>query len=117
MTTTNPFDLILSELAELKAEIRKIRAPEPPSKPPENLTIDQAIEFLKENGLPIAKAEIYKKSSLGKIPCDRIGKRLVFSRKDLLNWLEARKIEKVSPERRAAEKLAQSARRRERAQA
>ena len=115
MTTTNPFDLILSELAELKAEIRKIKTPETPIKQPENLTIEQAIEFLKENGLPIAKAQVYKLSFQNEIPASRIGKRLVFSRKDLLNWLAMRTIEKVSPQRKAAEKLSKSANRRERA--
>lgn len=117
MTTTNPFDLILSELAELKAEVRKIRAPEPPTKQPENLTIDQAIQILEENGLPITRAQIYKFSHLGEIPASRIGKRLVFNRKDLLNWLESRKVAKIPPQKMAAEKLAQSARRRERVRA
>ena len=74
-----------------------------------------AIDFLKENGLPIAKAQVYKLSFQNEIPASRIGKRLVFSRKDLLNWLAMRTIEKVSPQRKAAEKLSKSANRRERA--
>lgn len=117
MTVLNPFDVILSELADIRSEVRKLRQPEPPAKQPENLTIDQAIELLQDNGLPITRAQIYKLSHLGKIPASRIGKRLVFSRKSLLNWIESRKVEKVSPATIAAEKLARSAQRRERAQA
>ena len=115
ITVQNPFEAILSKLAELKAEIRKIKPPEPPAKLPDALTIDQAIQFLEENGLPVTKAQVYKLSFLNEIPASRIGKRLVFSRKDLLTWIQARTIPKVSPQQKAAEKLAQSARRRERA--
>lgn len=115
MTVPNPFDVILSELADIKSEVRKMRQPEPPAKQPENLTIDQAIELLEENGLPITRANIYKLSHLGEIPVSRIGKRLVFSRRNLLSWIEFRKVEKISPATIAVEKLAISARRRERA--
>lgn len=115
MTVSNPFDLILSEIEELKFEVRKLKAPEPQFTPPENLTPQQALELLEENALPSTMAQLYKLSSLGEIPVSRIGKRLVFSRKDLLEWIESRKIFKVSSRDKAAEKLANSARRRERA--
>lgn len=117
MTVSNPFDQIFSELADIKSEVRKLRQPEPPAKQSDNLTIDQAVEFLKENGDPKTKATVYKNSCLGEIPCDRIGKRLVFSRKKLESWIESRRVEKVAPATIAAEKLARSAQRRERAQA
>lgn len=115
MTVLNPFDLILSEIEELKYEVRKLKAPEPQVIPPENLTPRQALELLAENALPSTLAQLYKLSSLGEIPVSRIGKRLVFSRKELLNWIESRKIVKVSSSVLASEKLAISARRRERA--
>lgn len=115
MTVLNPFDVILSELADIRSEVRKLRQPEPPVKLPENLTVDQAIELLQDNGLPITLATLYKKTHLGEIPASRIGKRLVFSRKKLLNWIESRRVEKVAPATIAAEKLARSAQRRERA--
>lgn len=86
-----------------------------PAAQPENLTLDQAVDFLRENALPTTKAQLYKLTSLGEIPVCKVGKRLVFSRKDLLNWLESRKTIKVSSHVHAAEKLANSARRRERA--
>jgi hypothetical protein len=114
MTISNPFDLILSEIEELKTEVRKIRVPGPPEKQSENITIDQAIQLLIDNGYPTTKAQVYKLSHLGEIPASRIGKRLVFSRKALLNWIESRKIAKVSPQRMAAEKLASLVRNRER---
>ena len=55
----------------------------------EVMNIDDAIEFLKENGLPITKKSLYGKTFSGAIPFKRIGKRLVFSRKELLQWLDS----------------------------
>lgn len=44
------------------------------------------------------KPTIYKKSFLGEIPCSRMGKRLVFSRKELTVWMQTQTIRKQSPE-------------------
>lgn len=117
MTVLNPFDAIFSKLEDIQSDVRKLRQPEPPAKQSDNLTIDQAVEFLKENGDPHTKATVYKKSCLGEIPASRSGKRLLFSRKKLENWIESRRVEKVAPATIAADKLARSAQRRERAQA
>ena len=48
----------------------------------EVMNIDDAVVFLKENGLPITKKSLYGKTFSGTIPFKRIGKRLVFSRKE-----------------------------------
>lgn len=113
----NPFEILEKKLNRiegllytLKEEIDSLKDTKKYGK--ENLTIDQAIELLEENGLPITKAQIYKLSFLGEIPASRIGKRLIFSREDLLSWIESRKVMKVPPARMAAEKLAESVKRR-----
>lgn len=103
--SANPFDLILSELAELRIEVRKIRIPETPTKLPDNLTVDQALSLLADNGYPTTKANLYKMSAISEIPCSRIGKRLVFSRKTLLNWVESLKVEKLTPRQKASNQL------------
>lgn len=104
-TIPNPFEIILSELAELKTEIRKIRLPNTVEKLPDSLTPDQAISFLSENGYPTTKANIYKLSSQGEIPCFRNGGRLIFSRRDLLIWLDSRNVKKTTPSERAINQL------------
>jgi len=55
------------------------------------------------------KATIYKKSFLGEIPCSRLGKRLVFSRKELTVWMQSQTIRKQSPEETATKHLQKEA--------
>lgn len=55
------------------------------------------------------KPTIYKKSFLGEIPCSRMGKRLVFSRKELTIWIQSQTIRKQSPEESAINHLKKEA--------
>ncbi|MCK3682802.1 helix-turn-helix domain-containing protein [Maribellus sp. YY47] len=114
MALENPFELILSELEEIKTEIRHSKQPALVVEPPDRMTVDQAIKFLTENGVPLGKGMLYNLTAGGKIPCSRLGKRLVFSRKNLMSWIESQIIEKRSKSQIAAERLANSAKRRER---
>ena len=75
----------------------------------EVMNIDDAVVFLKENGLPIPKKSLYGKTFSGTIPFKRIGKRLVFSRKELLQWIESRTYRPHSQSDEAL-RLAESAR-------
>jgi excisionase family DNA binding protein len=109
MTVNNPFEAILKELAELRAEVRKIKLPEVEANPPNDLTRDQAIDHLRDIGLPIEKSQFYKLTANGTIPSQRIGKRLILSRAELDAWVESQKYRRVSPEQKAAKSLAISA--------
>jgi excisionase family DNA binding protein len=41
----------------------------------------------------LSKSAIYKKTSSGEIPCAKFGnKKLVFSRKELLSWVESKTV-------------------------
>ena len=86
------FDTLPQAIEEIFARLDRIEATlsSPEEKRPENdlMLMDEAIEFLKENGRPTSKSTIYKESSLGWIPCERVGKRLVFSRERLRGWIE-----------------------------
>lgn len=75
-------------LRESIEEIKSIPAPEPL---PDRITINEACKITDSS-----KAQIYKLSMLGEIPASKYGKRLVFSRKVLLEWMAARTIS-VSP--------------------
>jgi hypothetical protein len=54
----------------------------------DTITLNDALELLKEHGYPTSKAKIYKLTSTGKIPCKTYGNKLVFSRKEILLWAE-----------------------------
>ena len=85
------YDTLPQAIEEIFARLDRIEAAlsSPEEKEPEHdmMLMDEAIEFLKENGRPTSKSTIYKESSLGWIPCERVGKRLVFSRERLNAWI------------------------------
>lgn len=54
----------------------------------DTITLNDALDLLKEHGYPTSKAKIYKLTSTGKIPCKTYGNKLVFSRKEVLHWAE-----------------------------
>lgn len=109
MPIDNPFEAILSELAELRAEVRNIKIPQIPVPPPKKLTKTQVQLLAEENGLPIKDGQLYFLSSTGGIPCERIGKRLIFDRDEILNWIESKKVQRVPQKTEAAQLLANSA--------
>ena len=54
----------------------------------DTITLNDALELLREHGYPTSRAKIYKLTSAGTIPCKMYGKKLVFSRRELLAWAE-----------------------------
>lgn len=80
-------------VSETLTEARNLPLPEPK---PDNLTIDQAVEFLNQQGYPVKKSQLYKESHLNNVPKQYIGKRLLFSRKQLSEWLNGRITQKIS---------------------
>ena len=55
---------------------------------PDRIGIDEALQFLNENGYRITKASLYKETYAKTIPFEKLGKHLVFSRKCLNQWIE-----------------------------
>ena len=59
-----------------------------------------------------SKSQIYKQTMNGDIPFQKFGKRLVFSRKELTEWVESRTISTPSAVDLMADSLAASAKKR-----
>lgn len=76
---------------------------------PEKLSLKKALEFLAENGLPTTSGNMYKMSAKKEIPCSRIGKRLIFSKSELLSWIEERSVSKTECSEKAVRLVAESA--------
>jgi predicted DNA-binding transcriptional regulator AlpA len=54
----------------------------------DTITLADALHLLGEHGYPTSRAKMYKLTSTGQIPCKTYGKKLVFSRKEVLAWAE-----------------------------
>lgn len=76
---------------------------------PEKLTKDQALGFMADNGFPTTSGNLYKMTANSEIPCARIGKRLIFSKTSLLNWIECRSISKTESLEKTARLVSKSA--------
>ena len=86
-------NVILTTPEELKAIISEIVSNTIPpvssvKELPDSITLDTAVKVLEEFGYPTSKAKIYKLTSSGSMPFRKYGNKLVFSRKELLNWAE-----------------------------
>jgi hypothetical protein len=78
--------------------------------PPDTITLAAALELLSENGYPTSKGKIYKLTSANQLPYRKYGNKLVFSRRDLLEWAESQTH--IKPDRsEVVLELAKSARR------
>lgn len=99
--------LKFSELEQLITEsVRKclngtIPAPQP--EPQDRIGIDEACILT-----GYRKATIYKKSFAGEIPCERFGKRLIFSRSVLIDWMNEKTINRHTAAIVISERLAEA---------
>jgi excisionase family DNA binding protein len=57
---------------------------------PDTITLETAAALLEEYGFPTSKGQIYKLTSAGEMPFRKYGRKLVFSRKELIAWAESR---------------------------
>lgn len=74
-------DIIKEALAELTATQNE---PKPESK---YLDMDKLIDFLADNNCSISKSQIYKMTRLNRIPHRKVGKKLLFNRQEVLDWM------------------------------
>ena len=77
---------------------------------PDGMTPKDAAKFLTEQGFPTSRASLYNLVSRGVAPYRKIGRRVIFSRKELEQWLTDNT---VRPETQAvaAKRIAASANR------
>jgi excisionase family DNA binding protein len=94
-------EIIKTCLRDSIAEIKAI--PDPP-KLSDRCTLPEACEI---TGL--SRSLIYKMSMDGTIPKEKYGKRLVFSRKALTEWMQDRTVSTASPEAIMTERLSKTA--------
>lgn len=81
------------------------------SKPKENLSLPEAMEFLAEMGVPTTRSNLYNLTFRGKIPYRKIGRKIVFSRQELLQWVERRTLHVEDESAEMRQRIAHSANR------
>lgn len=84
--------IVITSTEELKAIIRDVLSeqtePIATGVQSDNINLSKAIELLNEWGYPTSKAKIYKLTSTGAMPCRKYGNKLIFSREELLKWVD-----------------------------
>lgn len=84
---------------------RKVAEP----KRSDNLSIVEAVEYLNELGAPATRSSLYNLTFRGQIPHRKIGRRTIFSRKELTAWVESRTRYPEDSKAEAAHRIARSA--------
>ena len=84
--------IVVTSAEELKAIIRDVLSeqaePTATGVQSDNINLSRATELLNKWGYPTSKAKIYKLTSTGAMPCRKYGNRLIFSRMELLKWVD-----------------------------
>lgn len=77
----------------------------------DGITVDGAARFLTEQGIPTTRATLYNLVYKNTIPHKKFGRRTVFSKKELLAWIESRTVRPEDKRTAAALRIAESANR------
>lgn len=85
----NPFEVIDARLSNIESLLLDLKHKKPEEKALKDaMLIDEALAYLAELGRPTSKSTLYKETCMNAIPHKRVGKRLVFSRAALRQWVE-----------------------------
>ena len=84
VTTPDELRLIVKE-----AVIGLVPQQEETKSESDSVNLETALQVLTENGFPTSKGKMYKLTSEGRIPHRMYNNKLVFSRKEILDWAES----------------------------
>jgi len=94
--------ITVGQFLELIEQKTKSKEPEQREEPKDDRT---GIEEIKElTGLSLS--QLYKLSAKNEIPHRKFGKRLVFRRSEVIDWMEQQTVGKVTRQQKAARRLA-----------
>ncbi len=77
----------------------------------DGMNVEDAARFITEQGIPATRATLYNLVYKEAIPYKKFGRRVVFSKKELLAWIESRTEHREDRRAAAALRLAESANR------
>jgi len=91
----NPFEVIDARLSNIESLLLDIKHNPKPPELPDRMSLDDIC-----NEFGFTKPFIYKETSVQgtkNMPCKRFGNRLVFSRKEIMQWMTERTVKKQLP--------------------
>lgn len=74
----------------------------------DGMTVENAARFLTEQGIPTTRASLYNLIYKNSIPYRKFGRRTVFSKKELLVWIDERLTRPALKRSEAALRIARS---------
>jgi predicted DNA-binding transcriptional regulator AlpA len=77
----------------------------------DGMNVEDAARFMTEQGIPTTRATLYNLVYKEAIPYKKFGRRTVFSKRELLAWIESRTEHREDRRAAAALRLAESANR------
>lgn len=107
-TLPSAVGLILSEVVEIKKILINDKSTNEPAI--KRLSSNDAIKFIKEQGVPFSKSKLYKLTSEKTIPHEKFGVRVLFRQDKLLDWIENEMNLSIKPDSKHIMILANSAR-------
>jgi hypothetical protein len=105
----NPFLIIEQRLDRIEKLLKAKQVSAKELVQPDKMSMDEALKYLNASGLPMKRSQLYQLTHRADIPVSRIGKRLIFSRRELAEWLETRMIKKQPTIEMMSKRLAKEA--------
>lgn len=101
-------EIIADKVAAILPKLADFRRKNEPVET-DGMTVEDAARFLTEQGIPTTRATLYNHVYKDTIPYKKFGRRIVFSKKELLAWIKARTTRPEDRRAAAALRIAQSA--------
>ena len=110
---TTPAQLRAIIADEVSAILPKLANFRPKNEPVETdgICVEDAAKFLTAQGIPTTRAALYNLVYKNTIPYKKFGRRTMFSKKELLSWIESRTVRSEDKLATAALRISKSARR------
>ena len=103
-------EIVADEVAAILPKLADFRRKNEPVET-DGMTVDDAARFLTEQGIPTPRATLYNLVYKNSVPHRKFGRRTVFSKKELLAWIESRTVHSEDRRTAAALRIAESANR------
>lgn len=103
-------EIVADEVAAILPKLADFRRKNEPVET-DGMNVEDAARFLTAQGIPTTRATLYNKVYKNTIPYRKFGRRTVFSKKELLTWIEAHSVHSEDRRTAAALRIAESANR------